>query len=175
MSDLIPPHGGLAELVSCTVPADKVDSFLAETSSLEKVPVSDADLSTVYRFGDGALTPLTGPMDEATWNRVLDQASIESNGADYAWTIPLALPVTADLAGKLSAGQSVALTNSGGETVARLAISSIYAWDKPRYLQAVYGTDRTDHPGAKMAVEACLLYTSPSPRDQRGSRMPSSA
>ena len=25
------------------------------------------------------------------------------------------------------------------------------------------------------AVEACLLYTSPSPRDQRGSRMPSSA
>ena len=27
----------------------------------------------------------------------------------------------------------------------------------------------------KIAVEACLLYTSPSPRDQRGSRMPSSA
>ena len=26
-----------------------------------------------------------------------------------------------------------------------------------------------------MAAEACLLYTSPSPRDQRGSRMPSSA
>ena len=25
------------------------------------------------------------------------------------------------------------------------------------------------------AVKACLLYTSPSPRDQRGSRMPSSA
>ena len=25
------------------------------------------------------------------------------------------------------------------------------------------------------AIEACLLYTSPSPRDQRGSRMPSSA
>ena len=24
-------------------------------------------------------------------------------------------------------------------------------------------------------VESCLLYTSPSPRDQRGSRMPSSA
>ena len=27
----------------------------------------------------------------------------------------------------------------------------------------------------KALVEACLLYTSPSPRDQRGSRMPSSA
>ena len=28
---------------------------------------------------------------------------------------------------------------------------------------------------AMMSVNACLLYTSPSPRDQRGSRMPSSA
>ena len=26
-----------------------------------------------------------------------------------------------------------------------------------------------------VVIEACLLYTSPSPRDQRGSRMPSSA
>ena len=29
--------------------------------------------------------------------------------------------------------------------------------------------------GAKASKIACLLYTSPSPRDQRGSRMPSSA
>ena len=30
-------------------------------------------------------------------------------------------------------------------------------------------------PGLDEEVIACLLYTSPSPRDQRGSRMPSSA
>ena len=29
--------------------------------------------------------------------------------------------------------------------------------------------------GLSVMVEGCLLYTSPSPRDQRGSRMPSSA
>ena len=29
--------------------------------------------------------------------------------------------------------------------------------------------------GVYMLVNPCLLYTSPSPRDQRGSRMPSSA
>ena len=29
--------------------------------------------------------------------------------------------------------------------------------------------------GGEFLVRACLLYTSPSPRDQRGSRMPSSA
>ena len=30
-------------------------------------------------------------------------------------------------------------------------------------------------PAAMLCVQCCLLYTSPSPRDQRGSRMPSSA
>ena len=29
--------------------------------------------------------------------------------------------------------------------------------------------------GLMPVIKACLLYTSPSPRDQRGSRMPSSA
>ena len=36
--------------------------------------------------------------------------------------------------------------------------------------------DLTLYPNIKLAQdEDCLLYTSPSPRDQRGSRMPSSA
>ncbi len=51
--------------------------------------MSDADLSTVYRFGDGGLSPLTGPMDSAAYNRVLDESVIEHNGRKYAWTIPL--------------------------------------------------------------------------------------
>jgi sulfate adenylyltransferase len=153
MADLIPPHGGVSELVNCTVPADKVAAFRTNAATLPKVAVSDADLSTVYRFGDGALTPLTGPMDEATWNRVLDTASIESNGASYAWTIPLAIPVTADQAATLAAGQDVAITNTNGDIVAKLAISSVYEWDKAHYLKSVYGTDREDHPGADMALK----------------------
>ena len=36
-------------------------------------------------------------------------------------------------------------------------------------------TDEDASPLSKMMRNACLLYTSPSPRDQRGSRMPSSA
>jgi sulfate adenylyltransferase len=55
----------------------------------------------VYRFGDGGLSPLTGPMNEATWNRVLAEGLIEHGGKRWAWTIPLALPVTSELAGRL--------------------------------------------------------------------------
>jgi len=153
MGDLIPPHGGLSEPVSCTVPEGERQAFEAKAATLPKVPVSDADLSTVYRFGDGGLSPLTGPMDRTTYERVLDHAYIEHNGQKYAWTIPLALPVTSELAGKLGKGQTVALVNGAGAVVATLDISDVFPWDKPRYIKSVYGTERTDHPGADMVLK----------------------
>ncbi|GAB4135341.1 MAG: sulfate adenylyltransferase [Planctomycetaceae bacterium] len=153
MSDLIPPHGGLSEPVCCTIPENEIDEFQAEAASLTKVPVSAADLSTVYRIADGTLSPLTGPMNSEVYNRVLDESVVERDGKLYAWTIPLAFPVSVELAGSLTTGQKVALTNPDGEAVATLEINDIYEWDKPKYLRCVYGTERTDHPGADMVLK----------------------
>jgi sulfate adenylyltransferase len=153
MPDLIPPHGGLAEPVCCTVAAGEIDTFKKEAAGLPKIPVSDADLSSVYRFGDGALSPLTGPMDRKTYERVLDESVVEHGGKLYAWTIPLAFPITADLAKQLKSGQKAAMTNSRGEVVATLDVSDVFEWDKPRYIKSVYLTERTDHPGADMVLK----------------------
>ena len=94
MSDtpLIAPHGGLSEPVNRMV-AD-VETVLSAANGLTRVPVSDADLSSVYRFGDGGLSPLTGPMDAQTYHRVLDESVIEVAGKRYAWTIPISLPIS---------------------------------------------------------------------------------
>lgn len=153
MPALLPVHGGLTEPICRTVPSDRIADFVAHAKTLTQVPVSDADLSTVYRLGDGGLSPLSGPMDSATYNRVLDESVIDFQGKLYAWTIPLALPVADDLAKRLSVGQEVALVNSSGEIVATLELSDIYPWDKPRYLRSVYLTDRTDHPGGDMVLK----------------------
>jgi sulfate adenylyltransferase len=152
MTSLVPPHGGLTEPVSRTVPAAEINDFLARAKTLAKVPVSDADLSTVYRWGDGGLSPTIGPMDSAAYNRVLDESVIEYNGKLYAWTIPLSLPVTADLAAQLKPGQEVALVNSDGQIVAALTLSDVFPWDKMKYLRSVYLTERTDHPGGDMVL-----------------------
>ncbi|MCZ6635760.1 MAG: sulfate adenylyltransferase [bacterium] len=150
---LIPPHGGLSVIVDCTVPEGEIADFRKKASEWVSVPVSDADLSSVYRFGDGVLSPLTGPMDSQTYHRVLDEGVIESNGQLYAWTIPLAFPVSERLASTLSAGQEVALVHSSGDPVGSLEINDVYAWDKERYLKSVYLTDRTDHPGGDMVLQ----------------------
>lgn len=154
MADLVAPHGGLSGPVCRTVAAAAIPDFLAEAEKLAKVPVSDADLSTVYRFGDGGLSPLVGPMDSATYHRVLEESVIEHEGRLYAWTIPLSLPVTEELAKQLSVGQRVALVNSSNEPVAVLSLTDVFPWDKAKYLRSVYLTDRTDHPGGDMVLKA---------------------
>src|SRR5438876_1717874 len=107
MQDLIPPQGGLSEPVDRTVPAAELADFAKQAASLKKVPVSDADLSSLYRFGDGGLSPLTGVMDKATFDKVLDDEVIVRAGKAYAWTIPISFPVDKTMAGSLKAGETV--------------------------------------------------------------------
>src|SRR5947208_10906978 len=125
MADLIAPHGGLTEPVNRT----RADMG----AHPKKVALSDADLSSLYRIGDGGLSPLTGPMTRAEWDRVLDEEVIVRGGTKYAWSIPIALPVSAELAGTLKAGQNAALVNEAGAVVGTLAVADVYAWDKATY------------------------------------------
>lgn len=148
MADLIRPHGGLSEPVCLTVPEKDRDAFTAEAATLKQVPLSSADVSSVFRFADGTLSPLTGPMDSKTYDRVLDEAVIEHDGKKYAWTIPIAFPVTSALAKALAVGEKVALTTPEGEIIATLELTDIYPWNKCKYLSSVYGTGRLDHAGA---------------------------
>jgi sulfate adenylyltransferase len=153
MADLIAPHGGLGQPVDRTVPAGEVAEFTRQAGSLKKVPISDADLSSLYRFGDGGLSPLTGPMNKATFDRVLDEEVIVNNGKKYAWTIPISFPVDKELAGSLKVGETVALTNSKNDIVGTLKVSEIFPFEKLRYLKSVYSTERTDHPGGHMVLD----------------------
>src|SRR5687767_232710 len=157
MPDLIPPHGG-AELIDRTVPAAEAAGFLRANNfhgrsadDLPRVVVTAADLSTLYRIGDGGLSPLTGPMTRDEYDRVLDEEVIVRGGKKYAWTIPLAFPVSEELAKKLSTGSAHPLHNDRGELVGTIEVRDVYPWDKKKYNAAVYQTPREDHPGARIA------------------------
>jgi sulfate adenylyltransferase len=134
------------------VPTSQVGTFTKHASSMRRVPISDADLSSLYRFGDGGLSPLTGPMDRSAYNRVLDEEVIDVGGRKYAWAIPISFPVDKGLAATLKAGETVALANSKNDLVGTLTISDVFPFDKARYIQGVYGTSRTDHPGGNMVM-----------------------
>jgi len=152
MADLVLPHGGLDRPVNRTVPAEHLGEFRKKIASLPALPVSDADLSSVYRIGDGGLSPLTGPMVKAVYDQVLRDVNIDSRGRKYAWAIPISLPVDKDLASSLKVGRQVRLVNSAGEDVGCLRVDDIFPCDKMAYIEAVYQTKRTDHPGGRMVL-----------------------
>jgi sulfate adenylyltransferase len=124
-AELVPVHGGLADLIDRRVPLGERNQFAKEADRLSSVRVTRADLSSVYRIADGALSPMKGPMRAEQWNGVLDEQWIESGGRRYAWAIPLSLPVTFDEASRLSSGDSAALRDESGTLVGIGPIASI--------------------------------------------------
>jgi sulfate adenylyltransferase len=152
MPDLVPVHGGLDAPVFRTVPLSRRASFLGSAASLPRIEMSRADLATVYRIADGTLSPLTGPMDEATWHHVLDTDTIEHDYRTYAWTAPISFPVTDTEAKALRVGHSAAVAFEG-TIVGVLRVTSLFAWDKAKHVERFYGTSRTDHPGGHIIVD----------------------
>ncbi len=148
--DLVPVHGGLDELVDRIVPLKHRASFLAEAEGLPSIRLSSADLATVHRLADGALSPLTGPMKKEAFDRVLSERVVLSKGGRHAWTIPISLPLTDAETDTLSGKDACAVRTESGEVVAIVDDLEVFDWDKPAYLQSVYGTERVDHPGGRI-------------------------
>jgi len=146
---ILPPHGGCG-LINRIVPELERDQLMKEAENYPVYRISDADLSVFYRMADGALSPLEGPMDQAEFNQVLDQEVIERDGKKYAWSIPLAFPIYKEEAQKLEKGTTVAVENEKGELIGTLEINDVYPFDKKKYNETVYGTNRNDHPGARI-------------------------
>lgn len=151
MPALIPPHGGLTE------PIDRIDPKLADSvqqlgQSAPRLVVQESDIATLNRIADGGLSPLTGPMSREQYQRVLDEQTIVNSGKKYAWTIPLSLPATADEIKFINPGTEVVLVSEAGKAIGILRVTDVFVWDKAQYNQRVYQTERTDHPGARIAL-----------------------
>ncbi len=143
-ANLTPVHGGLDQ------PVDRHVTSLELASDAPRIAVNATDHTSLYRVADGTLSPLVGPMGEADYNSVLAKAALERGGKSYAWTIPIILPVTDAEAASLAAGKKAALVDESGNVFGELVVDSVYDWDKPAFLKAVYRTERTDHPGARL-------------------------
>jgi len=146
---ILPPHGGCG-LINRIIPEMERESFVQKALKSKTYTISDADLSMFYRIADGALSPLAGPMTKDEFNKVLDDEVIIRNGKKYAWTIPIAFPVSKEDKEKYEIGEIVAVKTELGIVVGTLEITDIYFFDKDYYNKNVYGTERKDHPGPRI-------------------------
>jgi sulfate adenylyltransferase len=144
---MIEAHGG--GLINRIVPHRDREGFLEDLQKMRKYYISQGDLSIFHRIADGTLSPLEGPMAREEFYKVLEEEHIERNGEKLAWAVPIAFPVDHDNAQSYHAGEELVVVSPSGEFVGSILIEDIYLFEKRRYVESVYGTERTDHPGAR--------------------------
>jgi sulfate adenylyltransferase len=98
---------------------------------------------------NGAFSPLTGYLSRKDHERVCREMRL-ANGT--LWPIPINLDVSPEFAGKLSAGDRVALRHPEGMVLAVLTVSDVWEADRAGEAQSVFGTTSDDHPGVNQVL-----------------------
>ncbi|PFG13928.1 sulfate adenylyltransferase [Bacillus sp. es.036] len=139
-------HGG--KLIDRFNPDKKIEGIQKEIE-LDKTALSDLEL-----IGTGAYSPLTGFLNESDYTSVVHNLKLE-NG--LPWSIPITLPVTDNVAKKISLGDEVKLI-SEGTVYGTVTVESIYQPDKVVEAKHVYLTEDNDHPGVKKVYDRPNVY-----------------
>ncbi|WP_287128925.1 sulfate adenylyltransferase [Candidatus Cyanaurora vandensis] len=143
----IAPHGGV--LIDRIASPEQTAAYQAQ-GDLPKVHLSQRACSDLEMIAIGGFSPLTGYLDEADYLSVVETMHL-ANG--LAWSVPITLPVTPEVADSLEIGQTVALIAPDGEWVGVLELTGKYTYDKTREAEKVYRTTDENHPGVKVVYE----------------------
>jgi len=137
------PHGG-DSLVDLVVKTDeeKTAAIAKATVELEATPRQLCDVELIM---NGGFSPLTGFMEEATYNSVVENTALP-DGTVFG------LPVIFDTDDEdLQPGTTVVL-KQGDLAIATVELTDKYVPNKPLECLKCYGTSEIEHPGALMVA-----------------------
>lgn len=152
-NDTIRPHGGT--LVNRIVEGTEREQLIENAKSLHSVILNQWSLSDLELIGIGGFSPLTGFMNQADYESVVEHVHLK-NG--HVWSVPITLPVSQTEANNLEIGEQVALYGEDGTLYGVLDLEEKYTYDKDKEAQHVYGTTDNAHPGVKKVYEKGEYY-----------------
>jgi sulfate adenylyltransferase len=144
MYDVIRPHGGV--LVDRVMRGEVKEAIRERAEQMVKVKLGPMGLSDLELIATGALSPLTGFMRKADYDRCVEEMRL-ANG--LLWSVPVTIAVDKDLSDSIAEGQEVALCE-GKRVLAVMEVAEKYANDrevKEREAREVYRTTEDAHPG----------------------------
>lgn len=140
------PHGG--KLIQSYNPN-------YDLTGIEKEILIDAiALSDLELIGVGLFSPLTGFLAKADYESVVEKMRLADG---TIWSIPVTLPVQAEKAKELAAGEKFKLVHEG-EVYGVITVSEWYEPDLNKEASEVYKTEEHAHPGVKRLFERGPVY-----------------
>jgi sulfate adenylyltransferase len=138
---MVEPHGGTLQerLVSA-------ERFAASSKGLPRITVDARALNDLELLAVGALSPLTGFLDEAAYKSVVEAMRLPDG---TVWPLPITLAVKQAVA----VGERVVLADEQGRDWAVLTVTSRYTLDAKHEARHVFGTENVAHPGVAVLLE----------------------
>ncbi|MFW6082721.1 MAG: sulfate adenylyltransferase [Chloroflexota bacterium] len=143
-SDLIRPHGGT--LVDRILRGEMREAVRERAQGMQKLALDSVGLSDLELLATGALSPLTGFMQKADYERCIAEMRLMSG---VIWSVPITLAVGTARADLIQEGQEIALCE-GDRVLAVMGVTDRYPYNrelKEREAQEVYHTTDEEHPG----------------------------
>ncbi|HLY28867.1 MAG TPA: hypothetical protein VKQ72_21150, partial [Aggregatilineales bacterium] len=141
----IPPHGGM--LVNRTLVGDALKAATERASDLPQVVLSEQNLADLEMIANGAMSPLTGFMEQAEYQSVVREMHLPDG---LPWTLPITLSVDSAFAATLREGSEVALveqSDKGTQIVGIMQVTQKFTYDKQDEAHNVFRTTDDKHPG----------------------------
>ncbi|MBL8938751.1 MAG: sulfate adenylyltransferase, partial [Archangium sp.] len=135
------PHGGVLQerLVSH-------EQFASRAKGLKRITVDARALNDLELLAVGALSPLTGFMNEAAYRSVVESMRLPDG---TVWPLPITLAVK----DAPNVGESVVLCDDAGREWAVLSVNSKFTRDPKHEARHVLGTEDVAHPGVAVLLE----------------------
>ncbi|NOU92913.1 sulfate adenylyltransferase [Paenibacillus sp. LMG 31456] len=143
--ETIQPHGGV--LINRIAQGEQRDGLLELAKGLFQLKINSWTISDLDLIGVGAFSPLTGFLAEQDYTSVVNNMRLADG---TVWSIPITLPVEAEVADTLKLGEQVALVGEhDGVVYGILDVQSIYKVDQNNEAIKVFKTDDNEHPGVQ--------------------------
>mmetsp|Transcript_4329 Transcript_4329/g.9857 ORF Transcript_4329/g.9857 Transcript_4329/m.9857 type:complete len:394 (-) Transcript_4329:114-1295(-) len=137
------PHGG-GELVDLMVKSDE-EKEAAIASATVTLQATERQLCDVELIMNGGFSPITGFMDEATYQSVVDNMAL-TDGTVFG------LPVVFDTDDEDLAPGTTILLKQGDLAIATVKLTDKFTPNKVTECRECYGTSELEHPGTLMVA-----------------------
>ena len=140
----------LPALAPLLVEESRAEELKQASMDVPSVTLTQRQLCDLELLMCGAFTPLTGFMDQKSYDEVLEHSRLPDASV---WPMPITLDISNALAEDISAGGRLALRDSEGFMLAVLTVNDIWSPDRDRESECVYATGDRAHPGVAYLKE----------------------
>ncbi len=142
---MIEPLGGT--LIDLIVSADEAEQLTA--SATHEIQLDEYATSDFELLANGGYSPLTGFMTRADYESVLESMTLVDS---TPWSLPIVLPVPAELADQLQSAQTANLVTKSGAILGVIEIAEVWQRDAKAEATKIFRTDDEKHPGVQVVL-----------------------